>query len=143
MKIVVVLISCLSIINMNAQDLQKHQWKDRIIVVKATDIASEKLQAQLKQFEDSSEEMIERKLVVYLVTEADFTFINYKNKAFNREGKVSGKLAKILNSKEDFEVLLIGLDGGIKLRQTDILTKEKLFSLVDAMPMRSNELRGN
>ncbi|MDZ7613823.1 MAG: hypothetical protein U5K51_09060 [Flavobacteriaceae bacterium] len=46
----------------------------------------------------------------------------------NDSGKISGNLTKkILNDKENFEVILIGLDGGIKLQQTEILTKEEIF----------------
>lgn len=143
MKIVVLLISCILVVSMSAQDLKKQQWEHRIIIVKSSIVNAEKQQEQWKELEVSSEEMIERRFVLYIVTGDDFSFINYKNPARNDSGKVSGKLAEIFNPKEDFEVLLIGLDGGIKLRQTDILTKEKLFNLVDAMPMRSNELRRN
>ena len=40
-----------------------------------------------------------------------------------------------------FEVVLIGLDGGIKLRQTKLVSLDKLFTLIDGMPMRRNELK--
>lgn len=36
-------------------------------------------------------------------------------------------------------VLLIGLDGEVKLRQSHAATNEQLFSLIDAMPMRRAE----
>ena len=44
---------------------------------------------------------------------------------------------------DDLHQLLIGLDGGIKLRQNSILTKEKLFAIIDGMPMRRRELKKN
>jgi hypothetical protein len=40
-----------------------------------------------------------------------------------------------------FSVVLIGKDGGEKLRQTTPLTPADLFALVDAMPMRQAEMR--
>lgn len=40
-----------------------------------------------------------------------------------------------------FEVLLIGLDGGVKLRQAEVLSNEKLFGRIDQMPMRRRELQ--
>ncbi|WP_235982901.1 DUF4174 domain-containing protein [Kordia aestuariivivens] len=128
---------------MNAQDLKKHQWENRIIIIKATDIASKKQQQQLKEFRDASEEMIDRRFVVYVITRDDFRLINYKNSALNTSGKISEKLKNSLNPKEDFEVFLIGLDSGIKLQQTEVLTKIDLFKIVDSMPMRRNELRKN
>jgi hypothetical protein len=39
-------------------------------------------------------------------------------------------------------VLLIGLDGEVKLRQSHAATNEQLFSLIDAMPMRRAERAG-
>ena len=36
-------------------------------------------------------------------------------------------------------VLLIGLDGEVKLRQSHVATNEQLFGFVDAMPMRRAE----
>ena len=38
-------------------------------------------------------------------------------------------------------MILIGLDGGIKLEQTTILKKKELFRIIDSMPMRMEELR--
>ena len=39
--------------------------------------------------------------------------------------------------------MLIGLDGGIKLEQIQILSAEKLFAIIDGMPMRKREIRKN
>jgi hypothetical protein len=37
--------------------------------------------------------------------------------------------------------VLIGKDGGEKLRRTTPLSPEELFAIVDAMPMRRAEMR--
>lgn len=127
--------------NSHAQDLNSHQWENRIIIVKTTDIASEKYQQQIKIIHGSMEGMIERRIVLYGIIKEHFTFINYKSCTLDNAGKVHGKLAKMLNNNAAFEVILIGLDSGIKLRQTEILTQKQLFDKVDSMPMRSNEIR--
>ena len=41
----------------------------------------------------------------------------------------------------DFEVLLIGKDGGVKLRQSEPVEACKLYRLIDGMPMRRREIR--
>jgi hypothetical protein len=41
----------------------------------------------------------------------------------------------------DFTVILIGKDGGEKLRSSKPLTLEKLLDTIDAMPMRQEEMR--
>ena len=40
-----------------------------------------------------------------------------------------------------FSIVLIGKDGGEKLRRTTPLSPEELFAIVDAMPMRRAEMR--
>lgn len=142
-RISLLLISCFSITNMNAQDLKIHKWENRVLIIKTSSVASEKYKNQLKEFSDASAALKDRRFVIYTIVGEDFTFTNYKNSTLNSTGKLSGKLAKFLNVKEDFEIILIGLDSGTKLKQTQLLTKEKLFGLVDSMPMRSNELRRN
>lgn len=43
----------------------------------------------------------------------------------------------------DFAVILIGKDGGEKLRSAKPLSMTKLNETVDSMPMRRDEVRGN
>jgi hypothetical protein len=40
-----------------------------------------------------------------------------------------------------FSAVLIGKDGGVKLRQTKPITSALLFATIDAMPMRQQEMR--
>jgi hypothetical protein len=40
-----------------------------------------------------------------------------------------------------FCILLIGKDGGVKLRSDEPVPAESLFALIDAMPMRRQEMR--
>ena len=43
---------------------------------------------------------------------------------------------------KSFSVVLIGKDGGEKLRRATPLSPDELFAIVDAMPMRRAEMRG-
>ena len=132
---------CASSINLTAQNLEKHTWKNRILLVKTSDSASDIYQEQIKEFSNATDELKVRKFVLYKITGDHFELINFAKTELNDSGKITGKpIGKTLNDKENFEVILIGLDGGIKLWQTDVLSKEALFSTVDAMPMRRNEL---
>lgn len=136
-----IMMGCASFVNLTAQNLEKYTWKNRILVIKTSDSASEIYQKQIKEFSNSADELKDRKFVLYKITGDDFELIDFTNPEMSDAGNIAGKpLEMILNDKENFEVILIGLDGGIKLWQTEILSKEDLFSTVDAMPMRRNEL---
>ena len=141
LRMFLIILGCVSFVNLNAQNLEKHTWKNRILIVKTSDSASELYQEQIKEFRNAADELKERKFVFYKITGDHFELIDYVNSELIDSGKIAGKsIGMTLNDKDNFEVILIGLDGGIKLQQTEVLRKEALFNIVDAMPMRRNEL---
>lgn len=124
------------------QELENFKWKNRILIVKTLDSDSEIFNDQLTEFRDSNDEFEERKLVLLTMNQNDFELINFTRVESGNSGQVSDSISdNILNQSNDFEVILIGLDGGIKLRRSTILLKKDLFSIIDAMPMRRNEMR--
>lgn len=133
-----------SIMNLTAQNLKSHQWKNRVIIVKTVDKNSKEFQEQRKAFRHSEDELMDRKIVLYEVIGDAIALVDLKSNILNTKGKRSKKLAdKLFNKKETFEVILIGLDGGVKLQQTEPLTKEALFGIIDSMPMRQSEIHRN
>jgi hypothetical protein len=124
-----------------SQNLENHKWNNRVLIVKTKNINSEIYLNQLKEFQNSKDQLKERKLIIYKINNDEFSSINYiTNKTIY--GKVSKKISKkILNENQNFELVLIGLDGNIKLKRNEILTKEALFSIIDAMPMRKYNLK--
>lgn len=48
-----------------------------------------------------------------------------------------------VDSDNSFTFILVGRDGGKKLRSSKVVSAEKLFGLIDAMPMRKDEMRRN
>lgn len=42
-----------------------------------------------------------------------------------------------------FTFLLVGKDGSEKFRATEMVTRQKLFATIDAMPMRKQEMKNN
>jgi len=126
------------LVNANAQNLSAHQWKNRLILLLLNDATSSELQAQLTEFRTQLAGMKERKLVVYQIQANQFQRgLNSDNEWIH-----SNKLYKKYKSDDTpFEVILIGLDGGIKLTQHELLTCQKLFAIIDGMPMRRRELR--
>ncbi|MCU0398062.1 MAG: DUF4174 domain-containing protein, partial [Cyclobacteriaceae bacterium] len=44
-------------------------------------------------------------------------------------------------TEEEFRVMLIGKDGGVKLNSQQPVTVNQIFELIDSMPMRQHEMR--
>jgi hypothetical protein len=120
-----------------AQKLQKHQWNNRVLIVAAKNQTL--LQQQIELLNKDLKGLQERKLVIYKVLPEEFSE-GIENEAWISNSKFYANHKK---TEEDLEIILIGLDGGVKLRQTKLLTLEKLFALIDGMPMRKAELRKN
>jgi len=119
-----------------SQDLKKHQWENRVLLVFTDDKKSDNFKNQINILSENKKELAERKLVIYQFTENDFTtdfsevwFLSYS------------MFKKYVNTNDSFKVLLLGLDGGIKLEQDKILSLKKLFAIIDGMPMRRSELK--
>ena len=46
----------------------------------------------------------------------------------------------VLHMGDGFEAVLVGKDGGVKLRRTAPVSATELFGTIDAMPMRQGEM---
>ncbi|NTF08409.1 DUF4174 domain-containing protein [Agrobacterium rubi] len=106
-------------------------WKNRVLVVfgKTEDA---KVQKQIETVREQEAELADRDMVVLHVTDDRVTPIfgsagGLDAKTLTREAGANGKA---------FEAVLIGKDGGIKLRSDDVVGSVALFDLIDRMPMR-------
>lgn len=79
---------------------------------------------QLAIWKEAQAEMEERDLTITVITGNDLLHKKYK-----------------VDSQTEFTVILLGKDGGEKLRTQNLLTTNKLFALIDAMPMRRQEMQ--
>lgn len=121
-----------------SQSLEKHRWKDRILLVISADKNSKEFKNQLEILKKEKTGLLDRKLMTYAVYRKEFHF------NFTKKETQSSKLFDKFNKEEvAFKIVLIGLDGGIKLAQDTILSTEKLFAIIDGMPIRKRELRKN
>jgi hypothetical protein len=122
--------------NSTCQDLEKHQWKNRVLLIYGDEKTNTDFTKQMKILSENKKGLIERKLKLYQFIKNQFTF------DFD-EGWISSNLLfkNYVNNNERFKVILIGLDGGVKLTQNSILSTEKLFAIIDGMPMRKRELK--
>ena len=120
----VALITVLS--SMNAKDLDELRWKERVIIIYAPDGSEKELARQQELLGSYDAELNER----------DTTQVILRARAENPEITERFGLAEA-----GFTLLLIGKDGGEKLRSGEIVAPERLIRLIDSMPMRQGEMR--
>ena len=118
------------------QNIEKHQWKHRVLLIFTDDKNADDFKDQIKVLSEEKKGLVERKLVIYQFTKNNF------RADFNEVWTSSNSLhRKYVNINDSFKVLLLGLDGGVKLEQNKVLSLEKLFTIIDGMPMRRSELK--
>jgi hypothetical protein len=120
---------------LHAQNLSQHLWKNRVILILSEDNSA--FERQMLAFKANEKGMYERSLIVYHLKSDEYEQVMPKG-----DVQRSMNLFKKNNQANvSFELILIGLDGGIKLRQKEFLSCEKLFAIIDSMPMRSADIK--
>jgi hypothetical protein len=106
------------------------------LLIFSKDDKSEKLQKQLEVLSKGKKGLTKRKLEIYSFTPELFR-TNFQED-WGESTYLFKKQGDLLN---DFQVILIGLDGGIKMKQTSVLELKELFACIEGMPMRIAEVK--
>ena len=106
--------------------LAAYRWKSRVLVALTPSAADPGLERQRRLYHDMRQGARERDLVLI---EAVGT------------SPAAQALRRRFDVGADFTALLIGKDGGEKLRSPTPVGPADLFPLIDSMPMRQQEMR--
>ena len=124
-------------------DLDDLRWKNRVLLLVTGTGDTSFINEQSGLFSDLQLELQERKLLLIDVREDRYRILEASTELSHGDhwiinDNIYKRYAKDLAKNE---VILIGLDGGVKLRQSKILKADTLFALIDGMPMRREEIR--
>ena len=121
-------------LNLKAQEDNQRRW----LVLLTADEDHPQAEEQVDAILTHREAAIERKIaVVKITTDETKSIFNSPVAGFNFAKTFQNRATQ----DKAFEVLLIGLDGTIKLRKTSAIPVQELFDLIDSMPMRKAEMR--
>ena len=122
-------------IDLNLSDLR---WQHRVVVVFAEHQEDEHYQTQISSLRNAQEGIKERDLVIISIFndgESNFDGLPVTESS-------SQNIRKKLNpNNQVFSFILIGKDGGVKMREQQVVTPGELFAVIDRMPMRQREMR--
>ena len=120
-----------------AAELGDYLWVSRPLLVFAPTDSDPRVVETVRRIEASRCDFADRDMVLGLiVTEGTSTFggqvvdTNQAQQLLSRFGIGAG----------DFSVVLIGKDGGEKLRVNDVPDLQAIYAVIDGMPMRGREI---
>jgi len=110
-------------------DLDELRWNSRLLLVYAPSAADERLVAQAREFEGRRGDLLERDIVLFYVFERGASRMDYDT--------ISPEIADHLRHEYrvphgEFEVVLVGKDGGVKERWLGVVEAASVFDAVDA-----------
>ncbi len=110
----------------------------RMLILVTLEDEHPQLTKQVDIIHANRKEALERNISIIQATPREVKPIFNSNKNMSRVG-MSFKEMKRGNS--DFELILVGLDGTVKLRRQLAVEADELFGIIDGMPMRRSEMR--
>ncbi len=119
-------------------NLSELRWEKRVLLIFTDDVSNPDFGRQMQLLESDPEGLEIRKLVRFILPE------NGASAAYENQPLSSESAAQIRNRYADerpFTFILIGKDGGEKLRSHEVVEIEDLFAIIDRMPMRAREIR--
>ncbi|MGI9435058.1 MAG: DUF4174 domain-containing protein [Geminicoccaceae bacterium] len=119
--------------------LDIYNWQNRIVVVIADAHTTEQLAEQHRMLLADPDGLQDRDLIIVTVERELVQVDGVENTSIRAD-----HLRDALNVPDQgYSTLLIGKDGGVKLRSRQPVRTEDLFALIDGMPMRQREMRGH
>ncbi len=122
----------------------RHEYRPLLVFAPAED---EQVREQRKLLASREKDLKERQVVVVtsILTHqsagGDESKLRKEDVVQLEAGEEAAARRRFHVSEGDFTVILIGKDGGEKLRSRTPVTMEKLIKVIDAMPMRQKEVR--
>lgn len=119
-----------------AQDLDTYQWKNRIILLKESDMESDWLKAQVKRLQSDMGKLNERQLLIFIISDELVYDIERNTVDLDAQTIIQQYGLDTFNG-----LALIGKDGGVKMKEAFIVNPKTIFELIDSMPMRQAEIQ--
>ena len=122
----------------DAIDLNAYQWEHRLLFLFVPTEKDPSYLSLKKEIEHQAKEVLDRDLLIAHVPE----------KGEGRLGMKRLSSGQGFSLRKNFSVppgqlmsILVGKDGGVKFRQDRMVELKEIFRVIDAMPMRQQEMK--
>jgi hypothetical protein len=124
---------------MAQKHLRDFQWKQRILLLIAPDLKMTALTSQAESIRLNKSGFEERDVLIFMVSPEEVAGLDRTLSRLDALAVYRDTGTKLTYSG----VVLIGKDGGVKFRNGHGVAPQKIFDLIDGMPMRRAEIRKN
>ena len=119
-------------------NLSQFQWKNRLLFLFGPGSSEPALETLKKQIQMLPAEMADRDLVVFEIYQSG---ISRMDEAV-LDASASQSLRQHFRVPDNgITIILVGKDGGVKLKRHHPVDLQDIFGLIDSMPMRQNEMQ--
>ncbi len=120
-----------------SQNLNEYRWKNRVLLVISQNSNSISFEEQMNLLRSNRNDLEERDLVVLAILPDEYAVGLNEMIPWIKGNEV---FLKYSQREVPFKVILIGLDGGVKISQNEPISIETLKEVIDRMPMRRSEI---
>ena len=121
-----------------SMDLAGFQWKNRLLFLFAPDGNHPKFKKLQHDIAGQPYEVKDRDLVIFEILEQGAS--RMQTGVMDRQAADSVR-DRFGIAKNEFTLILVGKDGGVKLKRENYVSLATVFDLIDSMPMRQIEMR--
>lgn len=115
---------------MSSQDLERYRWKNRVLILSDIYTNKKNSKAAYKVLKSESDAIEERDIIVLFL---------WNQKLHTEKGETLQHKLELPTKFNGY--LLIGKDGGVKMKENYPLNLKKVFDRIDSMPMRQAEIK--
>jgi hypothetical protein len=119
-------------------DLNTYQWKNRLLLLFASSEEDPAYLTLKKEIDRQAVEVKDRELLVFYVLERGESRLDQERLSPDQALFLKKHLSV---PSGRFTIILIGKDGGEKIRQESPIDLKEIFAIIDAMPMRQQEMK--
>ena len=119
-------------------DIERFLWKKRLLLIFSPERADPLFNSLVNEISSRRGDVEDRDLVIFEILESGASKMNSSEL---EPQKAASFRERFEIPETTFTVILLGKDGGIKLKRKVHVRLEEIFRLIDAMPMRQDEMR--
>lgn len=118
--------------------LETYRWSERPLLVFSAGADDPAVDRQMTLLADHADGLKDRDMAV-LIVGPKRVFASFGRPAPGAEAKALREAYGV--QPTEFRAVLLGKDGKVKLAEDEPVAAERLFTLIDGMPMRQREMR--